>query len=90
MLRDKRSVINRKKYQREVNKIIKKWNQSIKNDWLWNGRFVLRQYAAFFGLTMIKVAQNLEFGWNLLIPRRAQRRLWILIIMIFGGVLVDG
>lgn len=48
MLRDKRSVTNRKKYQREVNKIVREWNQSIKNDWLWNGRFVLRQYAAYF------------------------------------------
>ena len=48
MLRSKRSVWNRKKYQREVNRIIRKWNQSIKDDWLWDGRFVLRQYAAFF------------------------------------------
>ncbi len=48
MLRDKKSVTNRKKYQREVNKIVRKWNQSIKNDWLWNGRFVLRQRAAYF------------------------------------------
>ena len=48
MLRDKRSVTNRKKYQREVNRIVRKWNQSIKNDWLWDGRFVLRQYAAYF------------------------------------------
>lgn len=48
MLRDKRSVTNRKKYQREVNKIVRERNQSIKNDWLWNGRFVLRQYAAYF------------------------------------------
>ena len=47
MLRDKRSVTNRKKYQREVNRIVRKWNQSIKNDWLWDGRFVLRQYAAY-------------------------------------------
>ena len=48
MLRDKRSVINRKKYQREVNRIVRDWNQSIKDDWLWNGRFVLRQRAAYF------------------------------------------
>ena len=48
MLRYKNSVMNRKKYQREVNKIVKKWNQCIKNDWLWDGRFVLRQYAAHF------------------------------------------
>ena len=48
MLRDKRSVWNRKKYQREVNRIVRKWNELIKNDWLWNGRFVLRQYAAYF------------------------------------------
>ena len=48
MLRDKRSVTNRKKYQREVNRIVRNWNQSIKDDWLWNGRFVLRQRAAYF------------------------------------------
>ena len=48
MLRYKNSVMNRKKYQREVNKIVRKWNQSIKNDWLWDGRFVLRQRAAYF------------------------------------------
>ena len=48
MLRYKNSVMNRKKYQREVNRIVRKWIQSIKNDWLWNGRFVLRQYAAYF------------------------------------------
>jgi len=48
MLRDKRSVTNRKKYQREVNRIVRKWNKSIKEDWLWDGRFVLRQYAAYF------------------------------------------
>ena len=48
MLRYKNSVMNRKKYQREVNRIVRKWNQSIKNDWLWNGRFVLRQHAAYF------------------------------------------
>lgn len=48
MLRNKRSVWNRKKYQREVNRIVRKWNKSIKEDWLWNGRFVLHQYAAYF------------------------------------------
>lgn len=48
MLRNKRSVWNRKKYQREVNRIVRKWNKSIKDDWLWNGRFVLHQYAAYF------------------------------------------
>ena len=48
MLRNRQSVWNRKKYQREVNKIARKWNESIKNDWLWNGRFILRQCAAYF------------------------------------------
>ena len=48
MLQFKKSVTNRKKYQREVNRIVRKWNKSIKEDWLWNGRFVLHQYAAYF------------------------------------------
>lgn len=48
MLRNKRSVWNRKKYQREVNRIVRKWNKAIADDWLWNARFVLHQYAAYF------------------------------------------
>ena len=47
MLRDKRSVWNRKKYQREVNRVVRNWNKSIKKDWLWNGRFVLSQDCSF-------------------------------------------
>lgn len=90
MLRDKKSVTNRKKYQREVNKIVRKWNQSIKDDWLWDGRFVLRQYAAYFWPLKIRVVQNLVFGWNLLIPRRARQRLRILITMILIGISVNG
>lgn len=48
MLRNKRSVWNRKKYQREVNRIVRKWNKAIADDWLWNARFVLHQYDAYF------------------------------------------
>ena len=38
---------NRKKYQRALNKIVRNFNKSIKEDWLWNGRFVMRQDCAY-------------------------------------------
>ena len=38
----------RKKYQRALNKIVRNLNNSIKNDWLWNGRFVMRQDCAYY------------------------------------------
>ena len=44
----KRSVYNRKKYQRDMNKIVRKMNKSIQDDWLWNGRFYIRQTGAWF------------------------------------------
>ena len=40
--------LNRKKYQREVNKIVRNFNHQIEQDWLWNGRFVISQKAARF------------------------------------------
>lgn len=40
--------LNRKKYQRRMNKIVRHLNKSIKNDWLWNGRFVVSQKGAYF------------------------------------------
>jgi len=48
MLKNRRSVLYRKKYQRDVNKIVRDYNQSIKFDWLWHGRFILTQRAAYF------------------------------------------
>ena len=46
-LRQVRSL-KRQKYQRALNKCVHKINKEIQNDWLWNGRFVLRQtYAQF-------------------------------------------
>ena len=38
----------RKKYQRRMNQIVRHANKAIKNDWLWNGRFTLRQVDAVF------------------------------------------
>ena len=38
----------RKKYQRAMNKIIRDMNKDIKEDWLWNGRFVLTQTESYF------------------------------------------
>ena len=46
-LRNLKSV-KRKKYQRALNKAVRELNKEIKNDWLWNGRFVMRQGAAWF------------------------------------------
>lgn len=40
---EKRRSLKRKKYQRDMNKLVRGFNKSIQNDWLWNGRFVMRQ-----------------------------------------------
>ena len=37
---------NRKRHQREMNKLMKLMNQNIENDDLWRGRFYVRQVAA--------------------------------------------
>ena len=47
MLRDLRSL-NRQKYQRKLNRIVKRFNKAVETDWLWNERFVMRQYCAWF------------------------------------------
>ena len=44
----KRSVYNRKKYQRAVNKTVRDMNKNILQDWLWDGRFYVRQVQAEF------------------------------------------
>ena len=46
-LRELKSL-NRKKYQRALNKEVCKLNKNIKEDWLWNGRFVMRQADMWF------------------------------------------
>ena len=48
MLRDKKSPYNRQKYKRATNALVRKFNKSIKDDWLWNGRFVMSQKCAYF------------------------------------------
>lgn len=35
--------LNRRKYKRAVNALIRTFNKNIENDWLWNGRFVITQ-----------------------------------------------
>ena len=40
--------MNRKKYKRAVNSLIRTLNKDIKNDWLWNGRFEVSQEWAWF------------------------------------------
>ena len=39
---------DRKKYKRAVNKLVYDFNKSMKDDWLWNGRFVMSQDCAHF------------------------------------------
>ena len=40
--------LNRTKYKRAANALVRNFNKSIKADWLWNGRFVLSQQRAEF------------------------------------------
>ena len=40
--------LKRKKYQRYVNKIVRKLNKNIKNDWVWDGRFTICQKQSKF------------------------------------------
>ena len=44
---NKRKSLSRKKYQRDVNKIVREFNKNIQKDWLWNGRFIMRQDCAY-------------------------------------------
>ena len=39
---------NRKKYKRATNALVREFNKGIKEDWLWNGRFVMSQEEAHF------------------------------------------
>lgn len=39
---------SRKKYQRAMNQLVRKINKSLKDDWLWNARFTLKQQSAYF------------------------------------------
>lgn len=48
MVREKKSVWNRRKYKRAVNKLIRTFNKDMQNDWLWNGRFVISQDWSLF------------------------------------------
>lgn len=59
MLRDKRSVQNYKKYQRAVNKIVRDWNKSLNDDWLWANRFNLSQ--TFFSFHPYEDKSGAEF-----------------------------
>ena len=40
--------MNRKKYKRRMNKCVRESNKALKKDWLWDGRFTIRQLAADF------------------------------------------
>ena len=45
-LRDLKTL-NRRKYQHAMNRLVRKFNKSIQEDWLWNARFVMRQKAFY-------------------------------------------
>lgn len=45
---DKLRSLDRKKYQRAVNHVVREVNKSLKDDWLWDGRFVINQREAYF------------------------------------------
>ena len=47
MLRNRRSL-SRQKYQRDLNKIVRNFNAVVQRDWLWNGRFTMRQFCGKF------------------------------------------
>ena len=36
---------NRRKHQRQLNALCRRWNNNIKNDTLWRGRFVVEQVS---------------------------------------------
>ena len=44
----KLTSLKRKKYQRYINRIIRKLNKNIKDDWVWNGRFTISQKQSKF------------------------------------------
>ncbi len=45
---EKLRSLSRKKYQRAMNQLVRKINKSLKDDWLWDGRFTLKQQSAYF------------------------------------------
>lgn len=45
---EKLRSLSRKKYQRAMNQLVRKINKSLKDDWLWDGRFTLKQQDAYF------------------------------------------
>ena len=62
MIREKKSVWNRKKYKRAVNKLVRTFNKDIENDWLWNGRFVISQDWSLFYPFEFKIGAQYFFG----------------------------
>lgn len=40
--------MKRRKYKRAINAEVRKFNEDIKQDWLWNGRYVMSQKDAAF------------------------------------------
>ena len=56
------TTLNRKKQQREMNKLIRKINQNIENDTLWCGRFYVKQVFARFEVYSDKSGADLFVG----------------------------
>lgn len=53
--------LKRKKYQRAVNKLVRDFNKIIKKDWLWNGRFMMRQGPSWFTIYSDHSGAQFEF-----------------------------
>lgn len=47
-MRPNRTSLDRKKYQRDMNRCMRKINKAIAQDWLWAGRFTVRQLESEF------------------------------------------
>ena len=61
--------MNKKRHQREMNRLIRKTNKSIEKDELWNGRFCIKQVKSpqWYIYMKIKVALSTLYILNLLI-----------------------
>ena len=61
--------MNKKRHQREINRLIRKINKSIEKDELWNGRFCIKQVGSpqWYIYMKIEVEPNTLCILNLLI-----------------------
>ena len=58
---ERRRSLSRKKYQRDLNKIVREFNKNIQKDWIWNGRFILKQGPSWFSIYPDHSGAQFEF-----------------------------